>query len=52
MEAINHLEHELNRLALTLCLSALPESLDEVIQQYIDSLCTAQKKMSFVNTLL
>ena len=52
MDAINHLGCEHNRLALTLCPSALPEPLDEVLQQYTDSLCTAQKKMSFVNTLL
>ena len=52
MDAISHLECKLNRLALTLCLSALPELLDEVLQQYTDTLCTAQKKMSFVNTLL
>ena len=29
----------------------LPEPLGEVLQQYTDTLCTAQKKMSFVNTL-
>ena len=52
MDTINHLEHECNRLALTLCLSTLPGSLDEVLQQYADTLCTAQKKASFVNTLL
>ena len=32
MGAIHHLECELNRLALTLCLSTLPEPLDEVLQ--------------------
>ena len=52
MDAINHLECKINRLALTLYLSALPGPLDEVLQQYTDSLCTAQKKTSFVNTLL
>ena len=52
MDAINHLECKLNRSALTLCLSAPLEPLDEVLQQYTDSLCTAQKKTSFVNTLL
>ena len=30
----------------------LPEPLDEVLQQYTYTLCTAQKKTSFVNTLL
>ena len=52
MDAISHLEHELNRLALTLHPSAPPGPLDEVLQQYTDTLCTAQKKTSFVNTLL
>ena len=28
------------------------EPLDEVLQQYTETLCTAQKKTSFVNTLL
>ena len=52
MDAITHLECKLNRLTLTLCPSTLAEPLDEVLQQYTDTLCTAQKKMSFVNTLL
>ena len=52
MDAINHLEHKLNRLALTLCPSTLLEPIEEVLQQYTNILCTAQNKMSFVNTLL
>ena len=52
METISHLEYELNRLTLTLHPSALPEPLDEILQQYTDTLFTAQKKTSFVNTLL
>ena len=52
MDAINHLECKLNRLALTLCPSAPLEPLEEVLQQYTNTLCTAQKKTSFVNTLL
>ena len=51
-EAISCLEGKLNRLTLTLCPSAPLEPLDEVLQQYIETLCTAQKKTSFVNTLL
>ena len=51
-EAISHLECELNRLILTLCPSAPPEPLDKVLQQYMQTLFTAQKKISFVNTLL
>ena len=52
MDAINHLECKLNRLALTLYPSAPPEPIEEVLQQYTNTLYTAQKKMSFVNTLL
>ena len=52
MDTINHLKHKLNRLALTLCLSTPPEPIEEVLQQYTNTLCTAQKKTSFVNTLL
>ena len=52
MDTISHIECQLNRLALTLFLSTLPEHLGEVLQQYTDTLCTAQKKTSFVNTLL
>ena len=51
-DTISHLECKLNRLALTLHLSTLLGPLDEVSQQYTDTLCTAQKKASFVNTLL
>ena len=51
-EAINCLECELHRLSLVLCPSALPEPLDEVLQQYTETLCTAQKKSFFANTLL
>ena len=52
MDAINHLECKPNRLALTLHLSTLPEPIEEVLQQYTNTLCTAQKKTPFVNTLL
>ena len=52
IEAISPLKHELNRLTLILHPSAPPEPLDEVLQQYTETLCTAQKKTSFVNTSL
>ena len=39
-------------LTLTLCPSAPPEHLNEVLHQYTETLCTAQKKTSFMNTLL
>ena len=51
-EAICHLEHELHRLSLALCPSAPPESLDEVLQQYTETLCTAQMRTIFSSTLL
>ena len=51
-EAINHLECKLHRLSLALHPSALPEPLEEVLQQYTETLCTAQKKSTFINTLL
>ena len=52
MEAIHHLEHELCILSLTFQPSALPEPLDEVLQQYMETLCTAKKQTTFVNTLI
>ena len=52
MEAINCLEHELHRLSLTFQPSAPPEPLDEVLQQYMEFLCSAQKQTTFVNTLI
>ena len=51
-EATNHLEHELHRLSLVLSPSAPLESLDNVLQQYTETLCTAQKKTNFANTLM
>ena len=47
MEAINHIEHELHRLSLALHSSAPPEPLDNVIQQYTETLCSAQKANQF-----
>ena len=52
MEAINCLEHELHRLSLALCPSAPPEPLDDVLQQYMETLCSAPKQTNFVNTLI
>ena len=49
-EAINNLECELHRLSLALCPSALPEPLDEVLQQDTETLCMAQKKSTFIQT--
>ena len=52
MEAINCLEHELHRLSLVLCSSAPLKPLDDVIQQYTETLCSAQKQTTFANTLI
>ena len=52
MEAINGIEHVLHRLSLVLCSSAPPEPLDDVLQQYMETLCSAQKQTTFVNTLI
>ena len=52
MDAISHLECRLNQLALILHPPMPVEPIGEVLNKYIDTLCTAQKKMSFVNSLL
>ena len=49
---IHCLERELHRLSLALCPSAPSEPLDEVLQQYTETFCTAQKKTTFASTLL
>ena len=50
-EAISHLECELHRLSLVICPSAPSEPLDEVLQQYTETLCTAQRITTFASTL-
>ena len=50
-EALSHLECELCRLSLAFHSSAPPEPLDDVLQQYMETLCTAQKQTNFTNTL-
>ena len=52
MDAISNLECKLNRLALTLHPPTTPKPIEEVLHQYTNTLCTAQKKTSFVNSLL
>ena len=52
MDTISHLECKLNQLALTLCSPTPSEPIEEVLHQYTNTLCNAQKKMSFVNSLL
>ena len=52
IDAICHLECKLSQLALTLCPSTPLEPIKEVLHQYTNTLCNAQKKTSFVNSLL
>ena len=52
MYAISNLECKLKQLALTLCPPTLSEPIEEVLHQYTNTLCNAQKKTSFVNSLL
>ena len=52
MDAISHLECKLNQLALTLCPPMPAEPIGDVLNKYTNTLCNAQQKMSFVNSLL
>ena len=45
MDAISHLECKLNQLALTLCLATPSEPIEEVLHQYTNTLCNAQKNL-------
>ena len=49
-EAIQQLEQRLNRLMLTLCPSSDP--IEQVLDKYTKTLCTAQKKTSLESSLL
>ena len=51
-EALHHIEHELQRLSIAHCPSALLEPLDNVLQQYTETLCSATKQTTFTNTLI
>ena len=42
-EALHHIEHELQSLSIALHSSAPPEPLDNILKQYIDTLCSAPK---------
>ena len=46
------MEHELHRLFLALHSSAPPEPLDDVLQQYTETVCSVQKQTTFANTLI
>ena len=52
MDAINHLEQKHNQLAITLCTHMPAEPIGEVLNQYTNTLCNAQKKTSLESSLL
>ena len=52
MEALYNIEHKLQRLSIALCPSAPPELLADILKQYTDTLCSAQKQTNFTNTLI
>ena len=52
MEAIHYLECELYRLSLTIWPSAPPKPLDDILQQYTETLCSSQKQTTFAYTLI
>ena len=51
-EALHQIECKLQRLSIALCPSAPPEPLDDVLKQYMDTLCSAKKQTNFTNTLV
>ena len=52
MDAISHLESRFNQLTLILLLPTPAEPIGEALNKYMDTLCNAQMKTSFVNALL
>ena len=52
MDAISHLECKPHWLALTPSPPMPSEPMKEILHQYTNTLCNAQKKMSFANSLL
>ena len=52
MDAISYLECRLNQLAITFHPPMPAEPIGEVLNKDTDTLCNAQKKMSFVNSVL
>ena len=52
MEALHHIECKLQKLSIALCPSAPPEPLNNVLKQYMDTLCSAQRQTNLTNTLI
>ena len=51
-EALQHIECQLQRLSIAFHPSAPPEPFNDVLKQYMDTLCFAQKQTNFTNTLI
>ena len=51
LEALNHVEHELQRLSISLCPAAPPEPHKDMFKQYTDILCSAQNQTNFTSML-
>ena len=51
-EVLYCIECKLQRLSIALHPSAPTEPLDDILKQYMDTLCSAQKQTNFTNTLL
>ena len=51
-EALHHIEQKLQRPSIALCPSAPLEPLDNMLKQYMDTLCSDQKQTNFTNTLI
>ena len=51
MQALNCIEHELQRLSIVLHPSASPDPHDDVFQQHTETLCSSQKQTTFADTL-
>ena len=52
METLNCIEHELQRLSISLNPPAPTEPLGEVIKHYMNTLCSTQKQTNLTNSLL
>ena len=52
MDAISHLGHKLNQLAIILCTPMPAKPIGEVLNKYTNTLCNAQKKTSLESSLL
>ena len=50
--ALYHIEHKPQRLSIAFHPSAPLEPLDDVLHQYMETLCSSQKQTNFMNTLI